>query len=152
MDQDTEYDAGGDVDYRDDDDIEYTETTAQFRGPGDLAYKCNCTFDVHEGQVHVYNCTGGIGPNSFTKSELMSVYLSHIVTQFQIPREGHRELVRFMNTLIRDYDEFIKEPGAKILHGDVVDDLMKSKSSIIPAFIARQADIKIKTPRFQNRQ
>jgi hypothetical protein len=74
----------------------------------DLCYKANCTFDACEGKAHIYDCTGGIGPNSFTKSELMSIYLSHIVTEFRIPREGHRELVRFTNTLIRDHEEFVK--------------------------------------------
>lgn len=69
-------------------------------------YLCGCDFDDNEGQAHIYDCDG-VGPNSFTKAELMSIHLNQIVTKFRIPRNAYRELVRFANTLIRDHDEIV---------------------------------------------
>lgn len=70
----------------------------------DTLYKCGCSFTNEDGQAHVYDC-GGIGENSFTKTELMSIYLSQLISRHQIKRAAYRDIVRFINTVIRDYKE-----------------------------------------------
>lgn len=73
----------------------------------DLHYKCACEFVENEGLAHVYDSMEGIGSGSFNKLQLLSIYLSQLVREYRIPREGYRKLVRFINTCIRDHDEIV---------------------------------------------
>lgn len=83
-------------------------------GSYELPYKCGCEFVNNEGPAHVYNCgSRDIDENSFTKAELMSIYLSRLVTKHQISRAAYREFVRFVNTVIRDCGEI--SLGSKII-------------------------------------
>lgn len=76
-----------------------------------LPYYCGSKFESTEGLAHVYDCAG-VGSNSFTKAQLMSIHLANIVSQYGIPRECHRDLVKFINTLIRDFDKFMEGNAA----------------------------------------
>lgn len=59
---------------------------------------------VNESEAYVYNCRG-IDENSFTKTELLSINLSQLIMKYNISRAAHRDIVRFVNTAFRDYDE-----------------------------------------------
>ena len=59
---------------------------------------------INEHEARVYNC-GDVDENSFTKADLLSIHLSEIISKYQISRAAYRELVRFVNTTLRDYNE-----------------------------------------------
>ncbi|OAD67250.1 C2H2-type zinc finger transcription factor [Phycomyces blakesleeanus NRRL 1555(-)] len=94
-----------------------------------ISYKCGCSFEDSEGEAHIYN-SSRIGSNTFTKAELISIHLSQLMLQHRISRAAYRDIVRFVNTIIRDHNEIMLEPGAKISHGKTVNALLKSKSSV----------------------
>ncbi|OAD71932.1 C2H2-type zinc finger transcription factor [Phycomyces blakesleeanus NRRL 1555(-)] len=94
-----------------------------------ISYKCACNFEDSEGEAHIYN-SSQISTNTFTKAELMSIHLSQLMLQHRIARAAYRDIVQFINTVIRDHDDIMMEPGAKISHGETVDALLKSKSSV----------------------
>ncbi|OAD75362.1 C2H2-type zinc finger transcription factor [Phycomyces blakesleeanus NRRL 1555(-)] len=105
-----------------------------------ISYKCACNFEDSEGEAHIYD-SSQISTNTFTKAELMSIHLSQLMLQHRIARAAYRDIVQFINTVIRDHDDimmdhyhvvisFFLEPGAKISHGKTVDALLKSKSSV----------------------
>ncbi|KAI7863247.1 uncharacterized protein EV154DRAFT_489097 [Mucor mucedo] len=48
----------------------------------------------------------------------------------EISQAGNKELVRLINTVIRDHDQIMEEPCAKVSHADVINALGKSKLSI----------------------
>ncbi|KAG2211938.1 hypothetical protein INT47_004625 [Mucor saturninus] len=94
-----------------------------------INYNCGCSFEENEGRVHVYQASR-ISSNIFTKAELMSIHLSQLMLQHTIARAAYRYIVRFVNTVIRNHDEIMLEPGAKISYSEVLDDLVKAKSSV----------------------
>ncbi|OAD74811.1 hypothetical protein PHYBLDRAFT_61142 [Phycomyces blakesleeanus NRRL 1555(-)] len=94
-----------------------------------ISYKCACNFEDSEGEAHIYD-SSRISTNTFTKAELMSIHLSQLMLQHRIARAAYRDIVQFINTVIRDHDDIMMEPGAKISHGETVDALLKSKSSV----------------------
>lgn len=59
---------------------------------------------IIDNEAFVYNCRG-VDKNSFTKAELLSIHLSQLITKHQISRAAYREVVRFVNTTLRDYNE-----------------------------------------------
>ncbi|GAA5817671.1 hypothetical protein MFLAVUS_011222 [Mucor flavus] len=90
------------------------------------SYKSSCEISEDD-ESHVYS-SNNITENSFTKAQLLSVHLSQIITRNQISRAAYREIVMFINTALRDYEELrLEETPVKISHGDVVNDLLKSK-------------------------
>ena len=54
--------------------------------------------------ARIYNC-GGISENSFTKIEMISIYINKMVTENHVSRQVYREFVYIINTCLRDYDE-----------------------------------------------
>ncbi|OAD72690.1 C2H2-type zinc finger transcription factor [Phycomyces blakesleeanus NRRL 1555(-)] len=94
-----------------------------------ISYKCACNFEDSEGEAHIYD-SSRISTNTFTKAELMSIHLSQLMLQHRIARAAYRDIVQFINTVIRDHDNIMMEPGGKISHGETVDALLKSKSSV----------------------
>ncbi|OAD65336.1 hypothetical protein PHYBLDRAFT_176248 [Phycomyces blakesleeanus NRRL 1555(-)] len=94
-----------------------------------ISYKCACNFEDSEGEAHIYD-SSQISTNTFIKAELMSIHLSQLMLQHRIARAAYRDIVQFINTVIRDHDDIMMEPGAKISHGETVDALLKSKSSV----------------------
>ncbi|OAD74319.1 C2H2-type zinc finger transcription factor [Phycomyces blakesleeanus NRRL 1555(-)] len=94
-----------------------------------ISYKCACNFEDSEGEAHIYN-SSQISTNTSTKAELMSIHLSQLMLQHRIARAAYRDIVQFINTVIRDHDNIMMEPGGKISHGETVDALLKSKSSV----------------------
>lgn len=68
-------------------------------------YLCGCSFDDNNGRAHVYDCNIRLGPDTFTKAELLSIHLNHLMMQHKIVRNAYRDIVRFVNTVIRDHDE-----------------------------------------------
>ncbi|OAD66746.1 C2H2-type zinc finger transcription factor [Phycomyces blakesleeanus NRRL 1555(-)] len=94
-----------------------------------ISYKCACNFEDSEGEAHIYD-SSRISTNTFTKAKLMSIHLSQLMLQHRIARAAYRDIVQFINTVIRDHDDIMMEPGAKISHGETVDALLKSRSSV----------------------
>ncbi|OAD80841.1 C2H2-type zinc finger transcription factor [Phycomyces blakesleeanus NRRL 1555(-)] len=94
-----------------------------------ISYKCACNFEDSEGEAHIYD-SSQVSTNTFTKAELMSIHLSQLMLQHRIARAAYRDIVQFINTVIRDHDDIMMERGAKISHGETVDALLKSKSSV----------------------
>ncbi|OAD66599.1 C2H2-type zinc finger transcription factor [Phycomyces blakesleeanus NRRL 1555(-)] len=94
-----------------------------------ISYKCAYNFEDSEGEAHIYD-SSRISTNTFTKAELMSIHLSQLMLQHRIARAAYRDIVQFINTVIRDHDDIMMEPGAKISHGKTVDALLKSKLSV----------------------
>ncbi|OAD80872.1 hypothetical protein PHYBLDRAFT_138425 [Phycomyces blakesleeanus NRRL 1555(-)] len=90
---------------------------------------CACNFEDSEGEAHIYD-SSQISTNTFTKAKLMSIHLSQLMLQHRIARAAYRDIVQFINTVIRDHDDIMMERGAKISHGETVDALLKSKSSV----------------------
>lgn len=72
-------------------------------GDEEFTYKTNSE-SVYGRKEHVYDC-GETNENTFTKAELLSIHLSKLTTKFQIPRAAYRDIVRFVNTCLRDYEE-----------------------------------------------
>jgi hypothetical protein len=67
------------------------------------SYKSSCNYFDDE-KRHVYGIDS-INQNSFTKTQLLSIHLSHIIARNQISRAAYREIVMFVNTALRDYEE-----------------------------------------------
>jgi hypothetical protein len=42
------------------------------------------------------------------KFELYSIYLADLIEEYAVPRECHRQIVRLMNTMIRDHDTMME--------------------------------------------
>ncbi|KAI7889613.1 uncharacterized protein EV154DRAFT_603944 [Mucor mucedo] len=76
-----------------------------------VPYLTECRCGETEGLAHVYNN----GVSSFDENE--------------ISQPGYRELVRLINTVIRDHNQQSK-PCAKVSQGDIINALGKSKSTI----------------------
>ena len=55
----------------------------------------------------MYNCDRG-NLNGFTKAEKLSIFLSQLIKDHNIKRDAYREIVRYVNTVIRDHDEMMK--------------------------------------------
>ncbi|OAD74819.1 hypothetical protein PHYBLDRAFT_61130 [Phycomyces blakesleeanus NRRL 1555(-)] len=113
--------------YHDKNDTKYTMESMELDNT--ISYKCTCNFEDSEGEAHIYD-SSQISTNTFTKAELMSIHLSQLMLQHRIAKAAYRDLVRFINTVIRDHNDIMIEPGAKISHGKTVDTLLKSKSSV----------------------
>ncbi|KAI7889020.1 uncharacterized protein EV154DRAFT_483557 [Mucor mucedo] len=56
--------------------------------------------------------------------------LSNIVDENGISQTGYRELVSLVNTVVKDHDQILEEPRARISHGDVINALVMSKLTI----------------------
>lgn len=67
-------------------------------------YKSACRFGDSEGYAHIYDSVGGIDSSTFTRIQLLSIYLNHLMCEYRIPREAYRKIVRFVNTCIRDHE------------------------------------------------
>ncbi|OAD65483.1 C2H2-type zinc finger transcription factor [Phycomyces blakesleeanus NRRL 1555(-)] len=118
-----------DVDMYHDENDTSNEDESSMELDNTISYKCACNFEDSEGEAHIYN-SSQISTNTFTKAELMSIHLSQLMLQHRIARAAYRDIVQFINTVIRDHDNIMMEPGAKISHGETVDALLKSKSSV----------------------
>ncbi|KAG2193951.1 hypothetical protein INT47_003521 [Mucor saturninus] len=91
-------------------------------------FKASCNFSPgDEGHVHD---EASIQEHAFTTSQLMSIELYDIVTSFQVSSECHRQIVRLMNTVIRDHEKLAEEYNPHILHAGPVSTLLKEKTSI----------------------
>ncbi|KAG1435403.1 hypothetical protein G6F56_013985 [Rhizopus delemar] len=66
-----------------------------------LNYKSFFKFDDFSDQVHVYD-QKIVNGYTFTTAEQYSIQLNNILQSHKVFRECHRELVRLMNSLIRD--------------------------------------------------
>ena len=77
------------------------------------SYKSSCQFSDDD-QSHVYG-SNNISENSFTKTQLLSMHLSQIITRNQISRAAYREIVMFVNTALRDYEELKLGSQIKII-------------------------------------
>ncbi|OAD81231.1 hypothetical protein PHYBLDRAFT_73842 [Phycomyces blakesleeanus NRRL 1555(-)] len=71
-----------------------------------ISYKCACNFEDSEGEAHIYD-SSRISTNTFTKAELMSIHLSQLMLQHRIARAAYRDIVQFINTVIRDHDDIM---------------------------------------------
>lgn len=71
-----------------------------------IPYKTSGEFIDDEDPACVYDDNSNY--QNMTKSELFSVHLADLVAEYGVPRECHRELVRLMNTMIRDHDAMIE--------------------------------------------
>ena len=83
--------------------LAYTASAAEINN--EINYKCGCRFEDGE-RAHVYD-SSRIGPNTFTKAELMSFHLSDLMLQHKISRAAYRDIVRFVNTVIQEHDEIM---------------------------------------------
>ncbi|KAL0582175.1 hypothetical protein ABG067_008046, partial [Albugo candida] len=108
------------------------------------SFKAGCNFEAGD-EGHVYDEIN-LTEQSFTGSELYSIDLYDLMTEFQSSVELHRRLVNLMNTLIKNYDKLANdslkqkcspfslcaalEYEPKILHGNAVTNLFKKKVSL----------------------
>lgn len=69
-----------------------------------IPYKTSGKFIGGDDPVCVYD-DSGTPFEDLKKVELYSIHLADLVSQYAVPRECHRQLVRLMNTMIRDHDE-----------------------------------------------
>ncbi|KAG2189529.1 hypothetical protein INT46_001530, partial [Mucor plumbeus] len=100
-----------------------------------IPYKTSGTFIDGDDPVCVYDDRSTY--QNMKKFELYSIHLADLVAEYAVPRECHRQLVRLMNTMIRDHDIMMQEaPDSQIMHGTVVDEFLKKKAS----FVAHEYD------------
>jgi hypothetical protein len=72
-------------------DIPY-KTSGEFVGGEDP----HCVYDDY----HTYQ--------DLRKFELYSIYLADLIEEYAVPRECHRQIVRLMNTMIRDHNTMME--------------------------------------------
>ncbi|OAD74888.1 C2H2-type zinc finger transcription factor [Phycomyces blakesleeanus NRRL 1555(-)] len=80
-------------------------------------------------QGHIYN-DNIFTNNIFITSELFSIYLNNLVTDFGVSTARHSLLVDLMNTAICDNDKLKEEYNPKFLYAGPVNMLVKSKTDL----------------------
>lgn len=71
-----------------------------------IPYKTSGEFIDGDDPVCVYDDCSTY--QDMKKFELYSIHLADLVTEYAVPRECHRQLVRLMNTMIRDHDVMLQ--------------------------------------------
>ncbi|KAI7894495.1 uncharacterized protein EV154DRAFT_560448 [Mucor mucedo] len=88
--------------------------------------KASCNFSPGD-EGHVYD-EASIQEHAFTTSKLRSIELYDIVTSFQVFSGCHRQIVRLMNTVIRDHEKLAEEYNPHIFYAGPVSTLLKERT------------------------
>ncbi|CEP18538.1 hypothetical protein [Parasitella parasitica] len=87
----------------------------------------------------VYDCKlfKNVSPNSYTKSELISIELHDLVKEFSIRRDTYGKLVRLINTTISHNDKLARGNGSnpQIMHRPQIERMMQQQATLSAHFM-----------------
>ncbi|PHZ07181.1 uncharacterized protein RHIMIDRAFT_242948, partial [Rhizopus microsporus ATCC 52813] len=88
-----------------------------------LEFKSSHTTSAELGAAHVYQCKP-INENTFNYVQQMNIRLNNLLESYGASRELQRDVIRFINTVIRDKDRF--DVNDRFHFPETTDNLMRS--------------------------